>query len=423
MTVKIFCRRLLAAGLLWGLVVGGWAADPARVRVHFFWAANCPHCAQAKPFLAELASHYPSVEVAEYDVWGDRAAFSRLLQLAEARGQNLVSTPAILVGDRLWFGFSPAIARDIEQAVRDCLQRGCVDPLAAPVPAAVAQAPERPAAETVELPLVGPLDPDSLSLPLFTAVIGLLDGFNPCAFFVLLFLLSLLTHARSRRLMLLVGGTFVFFSGLIYFLFMAAWLNLFLVAGNMRGITLVAGAVAVLVASLNIKDFFFFKAGVSLSIPERAKPGLFAHMRTLVHTSRLPAVLAGTLVLAVTANAYELLCTAGFPMVYTRVLTLHRLEPWQHYLFLVFYNLVYVLPLLTIVLLFTFTLGAKKLTERQGRILKLLSGVMMLLLGGTLLWRPDLLNRAEAAVALLVLAPALSWLIVALHDRLSVRAG
>jgi thiol-disulfide isomerase/thioredoxin len=412
-SVGNFWIRIVIGLLLWGIAAGGCAEAASRLRVHLFWAANCPHCAEARPFLAELADRYSRVDVVEYDIWGDRAAFGRLVKLAETQGQPLVSTPAILVGDRLWFGFSSALADDIEQEVLRCLAQGCADPL---LPQAQTKAPLS-AAESFELPLVGRLDPDTLSLPLLTIVIGLVDGFNPCAFFVLLFLLSLLTHARSRRLMLLVGGTFVFFSGLIYFLFMVAWLNLFLVAGSMRGITLVAGLVAVLVAAINIKDFFFFKYGVSLSIPERAKRGLFARMRTLVHASRIPAVLAGTLLLAVTANAYELLCTAGFPMVYTRVLTLHRLDPWQHYLFLVFYNLLYVLPLLTIVLVFTLTLGAKKLSERQGRILKLMSGVMMLLLGGLLLLRPELLNRPMVAGGLLLSALSASWLVVVIHDR------
>lgn len=410
----IFWLRTIVGLLWWGLVMGGCVEAASRVTIHFFWAANCPHCAEARPFLAELVDRYPRIDIVEYDVWGDKEAFGRLLNLAEARGQQLVSTPAILIGDHLWFGFSTGVARELEEEVLRCLDRGCDDPLALPhvkSPVAV------PGVETVELPLLGRLDPESLSLPLFTVVIALLDGFNPCAFFVLLFLLSLLTHARSRRLMLLVGGTFVFFSGLIYFLFMAAWLNLFLLAGTMRGITLGAGLVAVLVAAINIKDFFFFRVGVSLSIPERAKPGLFARMRSLVQTSRMPAVLAGTLMLAISANTYELLCTAGFPMVYTRVLTLHRLEPLQHYLFLIMYNLIFVLPLLTIVLAFTFTLGTKKLSERQGRILKLVSGVMMLLLGGLLLSAPQLLASPLVAVSLLLVSLVLSGLIVVLSDH------
>lgn len=412
---------LLGAWLILAWGQGVFAAAPT-VRIHYFWAPNCPHCAEARPVLVELAARDPRIELVEHDVWGNRAAFNRLLAQAEARGQ-MAGTPAILLGERLWFGFSPVQGREITAELERCLTVGCADPFApvaesGPGSGNIA-APA--AAEAVELPVFGRVGVDSLSLPVFTAVIGLLDGFNPCAFFVLLFLLSLLGHARSRKLMLLVGGTFVFCSGLLYFLFMAAWLNIFLVAGALRGITLAAGLLAVAIAAINIKDFYFFKAGVSLSIPERAKPGLFARMRALVKTSKLPSVLVGTLVLALTANAYELLCTAGFPMIYTRILTLHQLQPWQHYLFLGFYCLIYVLPLLTIVLIFTWTLGSKKLGERQGRILKLLSGVMMLLLGGLLLAAPELLTNPLAAVVLLVLAPAAVALLVWLDGRFRPR--
>ncbi len=125
------------------------------------------------------------------------------------------------------------------------------------------------ATESVQLPLLGEIAPADLSLPLFTLVIAGLDAFNPCAFFVLLFLLSLMVHARSRARMLLIGGTFIFFSGLIYFLFMAAWLNLFLVIGGTPIVTLVAGVVAVIIGLLNTKDYFWFKQGPSLVIPER----------------------------------------------------------------------------------------------------------------------------------------------------------
>ncbi|MDX9709882.1 MAG: hypothetical protein RBT64_10050, partial [Trichloromonas sp.] len=253
---------------LWLLPALGMGAEVAAtsVRIHYFWAPNCPHCAEARPVLVALAGRDPRIELVEHDVWGDRAAFNELLAQAEARGQ-MVSTPAILLGERLWFGFSPVQSREIAIELERCLAAGCDDPLV-PVPESGSgpgniAAPA--AAEAVDVPVLGRVGVDSLSLPVLTAVIGLLDGFNPCAFFVLLFLLSLLGHARSRKLMLLVGGTFVFCSGLLYFLFMAAWLNLFLVAGALRGITLAAGLLAVAIAAINIKDFYFFKAGVSLS--------------------------------------------------------------------------------------------------------------------------------------------------------------
>jgi hypothetical protein len=276
------------------------------------------------------------------------------------------------------------------------------------------------AAEPLRVPVLGDLDAGAMSLPLFTLVIAGLDAFNPCAFFVLLFLLSLMVHAKSRARMLLVGGTFVFFSALVYFLFMAAWLNLFLVVGGAPVVTFVAGLVAVLIGVLNVKDFFWFRQGPSLSIPEQAKPGLYQRMRGLLSAESLPTMLVGTVALALAANSYELLCTAGFPMVYTRVLTLHELSGWTYYAYLALYNLVYVLPLAAIVLVFTFTLGARKLSEREGRVLKLLSGVMMLGLGLTMLVRPEALGSPAIGLGLLLVALVVTALALWLTRRAPV---
>jgi hypothetical protein len=147
-------------------------------------------------------------------------------------------------------------------------------------------------------------------------------------------------------------------------------------------------------------------------IPESAKPKLFERMRGLLKAPTMPALIAGTIVLAISANAYELLCTAGFPMVYTRVLTLNKLSVFQYYQYLVLYNIVYVVPLAVIVAVITVTLGAKKLTEWQGRQLKLVSGLMMLSLGTVLIVNPALLNNALASVVMLAGVLAASAVII-----------
>lgn len=410
--------RLLTAVMLVCVLCASAAiaqSEDAKVVVYFFWGDGCPHCEREKPVLAELSRGNARIEVRQFEVWKDRKNAEFFRNVMRAAGARSVGVPATIVGDRLFFGFGSRTEQAIRDAVAACLEKKCPD--TDTVVAGLGGAREEDAGR-VSLPLLGDVDANKLSLPLFTVIIGALDSFNPCAFFVLLFLLSLLVHARSRLRMLLIGGVFVLFSGLIYFLFMAAWLNIFLVAGRLRSITMAAGGIALAVAAVNIKDFFFFQQGISLSIPEDAKPGLFGRMRGLLRSRSFPAMIGGAMVLAATANAYELLCTAGFPMVYARVLTLHELTRTQYYLYLVLYNLVYVLPLAVIVAVLTATLGARKLTQWQGRQLKLVSGVMMLLLGLLLLIRPALLNSAPAAAALLGAAIALSAAIILLAKRL-----
>jgi hypothetical protein len=185
---------------------------------------------------------------------------------------------------------------------------------------------------------------------------------------------------------------------------MAAWLNVFLYIGQMQVITTAAGVVALCVAAINIKDFFLFKRGISLTIPESRKPGLFGRMRVLLHESSVPAMFLGTVVLALAANTYELLCTAGFPLVFTRILTLNNLQPLDYYLHLLLYNTVYILPLAAVVAVFSFTLGSRKLSEAQGRAMKLVSGLMMLGLGAVVLVNPGLFNNMIVGVGLLAFA-------------------
>jgi len=367
--------------------------------ITLFWGEGCPHCEKEKAFLKELQKALPGLRVKEYEVWKNKENGALYKQVLRTAGIQQAGVPATVVGTAVYMGFNDRTKQSIEEAVRRCVRDGCPDGVAELSKRGLAQ--DGATAGQVSVPFLGSIDPGSVSLPVFTIIIGALDSFNPCAFFVLLFLLSLLVHVRSRKRMFLIGGIFVLFSGLIYFLFMAAWLNVFMIVGQITAITVAGGVVALAVGGINVKDFFLFKQGVSLVIPESAKPKLFERMRGLLKTQTMPALIAGTIVLSISANAYELLCTAGFPMVYTRVLTLHRLTPFQYYQYLVLYNIVYVIPLAVIVAVITITLGARKLTEWQGRQLKLVSGLMMLSLGVVLIMNPALLNNALASVVML----------------------
>ncbi|HYQ48715.1 MAG TPA: hypothetical protein VEP69_06580 [Thermodesulfovibrionales bacterium] len=416
----LWCRACLVSLLMLAMVshtqaATGAVSEPAGrsgIKMYFFWGNGCPHCEHEKSFLAGLKQEHPELAIESYEVWQNQANAGFLSRMTKNAGIGSTGVPVTFIGTRIFVGFSEQEKTAISSAVDDCLRQPCVDPIAWL---------DRPLGQedrkSIDLPLIGEVDPVRVSLPLITIVLGSLDSFNPCAFFVLFFLLSLMVHARSRSRMLIIGGTFIFFSGLIYFLFMAAWLNLFLLTGNLRAITISAGVIALAVALMNIKDFFLFGKGLSLSIPDAAKPKLYQRMRGLLASTSLMSMLAGTAVLAVAANAYELLCTAGFPMVFTRILTLHSLARPTYYLYLVLYNTVYIIPLTAIVIMFTVTLGARKLTEWEGRKLKLLSGIMMLLLGTVLLVRPALLNNVAAAAGMFAAALLLSWAIITFARR------
>ena len=382
-------------------------ADAPRVHLHFFWTQACVHCQRALPFVRGLARELPWLVLHEGQLGADPSAARRYVTLAAGLGEQARSVPAFIACGELRTGYD-------DDATTGAMLKAWLEACREANDSNGQTAAGEPAARG-DLPLLDDVEIDALPLPVLTLLLAALDAFNPCAFFVLLVLLSLMVHSGSRARMPLVGGTFVLFSGGLYFLFMAAWLNLFLVLGSQRFVTLAAGAVALLFGLVNTRDALRDNGGATLAIPEHAKPGLYRRVRALVGTGALPAMLGGTVLLALAANSYELLCTAGFPMVYTRLLTLHDLAPGMHYAYLALYNVIYVLPLLGIVVLVATTLGAKRLNTLQGRRLKLLSGLMMLGLGAILLLEPAWLAQPLVGVGLV--AGALLATGLAIHGK------
>lgn len=401
------------------LPLGAQADDPWLVRgadgepevqLYFFWSLTCPHCTAAHPYIEAIPQARPWVRLHELELTRSNENVLQYQSMARQLGQPAASVPAFLFCGEMHVGW------DSDATTGVMLRRRLDECRARAIGGQTAASETRPD-ETLRLPLLGDVNPASLSLPALTLILAGLDAFNPCAFFVLLFLLSMMAHQKSKARMLTIGGVFVLVSGAMYFAFMAAWLNVFQLFGHLAWVTLAAGALAVFVGAVNVKDFFLSGKGITLSIPESRKPDIFRRARAILNAESLPAMLAATVFLAVAANLYELLCTAGFPMVYTRLLTLAELSPAARYGYLAAYNLVYVLPLALIVVVFARTLGARRLTEREGRLLKLMSGIMMLGLGALLLLAPELVSRVGIAFLLVAAAVGITWIAARMTPR------
>lgn len=348
--------------------------DDAPAALVVYVRDGCPHCAAAKSYLAELAGKRPDLRVVYRPVDRDPAAREELQELFRRENLGPPGVPAFVWNGKAMVGFHSA-----ETTGRDLLDL-------------IGPARQQPPKDQVETRLFGKLSASKLGLPLFTLALGLLDGFNPCATWVLLFLLSLLVRLQDRRRMALVAGTFVLVSGAVYYAFMAAWLNIFLVVGMSETLRWTLGGVALVIGGINVKDFFAFGEGPSLSIPATAKPGLYARARSVLRAEALPASLLAVSALAVAVNFIELLCTAGFPAIYTAVLTQQQLSSAMHYAYLGLYIVGYIADDTLMVAAAVIALGSHKLTERAGRWLKLLSGGVMLALGVVMLVRPEWLR-------------------------------
>ncbi len=347
------------------------AALPSQAEgpeLQVFVRQGCPHCSEAKAFLPVLQRRRPELRVRLRSLDSDPAALDDLRRISAAAGIQTPGVPTFLFGGEVLVGFDGPRGRG-----RELL--------------ALIERQER-SRGMVRLGPLGSVDIDRLGLPLFTLALGLLDGFNPCAMWVLLFLLSLLVHSRDRRRMAMVAGTFVLVSGLVYFAFLAAWLNVFLVLGWSTPLRLLLGSLALAVGVVNLREFWREGSAFTLSIPASVKPGLYARMRGVMQKRSLLGAMAGVAALAVVVNLVELLCTAGLPALYTAVLAQRNLPPLAHFGYLGLYILGYIADDSLMVGAAVLVLSSNKLSERGGRLLKLISGAVMVALALVLLLRP-----------------------------------
>jgi glutaredoxin len=370
------------------ITVSAWSAElnAPVADIEVFVRNGCPHCVKAEVFLHTLQQEQPALKIVILNVSEQADALQRLQQLAKEQGIRTVRIPAFQVRGQLLIGYSDAISTG--QLIRDVLAQ------AQPAAHAEDSSSSCEAEQTISCEATTPAPPtfavtflghkltlEEVGLPLFTIAMGLLDGFNPCSMWVLLLVIALLAPMNNRPRMLAIAGTFVAVEGIAYFIFMAAWLNLFLLIGLSRISEIAIAIIALLAGLLNLKDFWRFGWGVSLSIPDAAKPAIYERIRDILQAKNMTGAIIGAVVLATLVQIVEFMCTSGFPALYTRILTLKQLDTVSYYGYLLLYNAAYMLDDMVVLSIGVITLSQHRLQEKEGRWLKLISGLTMVGLG------------------------------------------
>ncbi len=451
-------------------------ADAGKVVIYLFWGDGCPHCAAEKTFLAALAQEYDGVLVRDFEVWQHPEYQEPLFRLAARFGFEPTAVPLTFIGDRYWIGFiEEPIGREIRETVEACLANGCPDagaglfdvPAAAITPEATATltaaeeceesggqyfseaeaegeaclpsveettppaaADTTPpiAAQTLTIPLLGQINLGAQSLALSTALIAFVDGFNPCSLWVLSVLLALTLHTGSRKKVFIIGLVFLTVTSFVYILFIAGLFTMFTIISFVGWIQVVVALLALFFAAVNIKDYFWYKEGLSFTISDEKKPGLYKSMRRVLQAGdSLPALIGATVVMSAGASLVEFSCTAGFPVLWSNLVAAQGVTTLTFIGLLAIYMLVYQVDELAIFLTAVFSLRASRLEEKQGRILKLTGGMLMLTLAIVMLVDPTVMNRLDTALSVFAIAFGATLLVLLVHrvilPRLGIRVG
>lgn len=391
-------------------------AEQEAVVIDLYWGDGCPFCHDAIEFLTDLAEREEGVLLHTFEVWFDAENRARMERVADQLGVRADAVPFIVVGNRSWTGFNGAIGRSIESAVLELRDDAR--------PADEVPAPDGPSSSVVDVPLVGDMELTGRSTLLATVLIALVDGFNPCSLWVLTVLLALVLHTGSRRRVVAIGGTFLVVTTLIYGLFIVGVYSTLGLVSAMDGIRLVVAAFALAFGLVSIKDFLWFKKGLSLTISDEHKPGIYRRVRGLARPGLgLPAALAGTVVLAGGIALIELPCTAGFPVIWSDLMRSADVSGVGFGSLLGVYLSIYLLDELVVFAAAVFTMRATKLQERHGRLLKLVGGMVMVSLAVAIVFFPDAMESIGGVLAVFGVALVASALLAAADHKVRPQGG
>ncbi len=367
--------------------------------IYLFWTTGCPHCLQEKEFLAALTRRDPGLKVVALEVSASRDNLELFQKVGKALQADISGVPFTVIGDQYFIGWQDELTtgRALEAAIREARRRGAPDLVAGlrngpastpptPVPPQRVDKPTVP--ETLILPLIGQVNLKRLSLGAITILIGALDGFNPCAMWVLIFLINLLLRLDDRRKMWILGSAFIIASGAVYFLFMTAWLNLLIFLGFIFWVRIIIAGVALLAGGYNLKEYWTDAASVCTLSHGPRRQRAMDRLKETVTNQKFWLALGGIVVLAFLVNLVELICSAGFPVVYIQILSLTPMPFWQYYLYLLLYIVIFMLDDIIVFVVAMITLQLMGVTTRYKRFSNLIGGVLMLLLGVLLIFKP-----------------------------------
>ena len=348
------------------------STDENKVSLYLFYGQECPHCEEERNFLESFKEDYKNyLNVYEFEVWHNTDNSKIMEKLKKDFEVDNASVPFTIIGDAYFIGYSEATASRIENKVKE-----------------YAEIENNP--NNVDIPILGNINMKDVSIPLVAITLGFIDGFNPCAMWILLFLISMFFRMENRKKAWILGYTFLFISGLVYFLSMLG-INFVLsvVAINWLKIAI---AIFILIAGfLNLKKYLKIRkeeAGCNI-VDEKKRKKFITKIKKIMDSKNFVLALLGIITLAVSVNLIELACSLGFPVIFTEILSLNNIEGITKIIYLLLYILFYLIDDLAVFTISMITVQATGITNKYNKLCTLISAIIMIIMGLLLLFKPD----------------------------------
>lgn len=388
-----------------------------KVDAYLFYGKGCPHCAKEIQFFNIIKDKYPDLNVIGYEVYYNQENSLLMQKVANHLGAQGGGVPFLIIGDEYFVGFGEEISPiSIESRINECLLNKCSNSVGSILGFkneennSLAQEESinkeffneeiiildkeiniesKQNEKIIKLPFLGNTDIHKLSLPILAILMGLLDGFNPCAMWTLLFLISLLLGMNNKKRMWTLGVAFIVASASVYFVFMSAWLNLILFLGLIIWVRLLISLLAFGGGIYSIREFFINKTNACKVTGDEKRQKVFENLKNIVKQNNLWIALGGIVLLAFLVNLVELICSAGLPAVFTQVLSMNNLSTWGYYSHILLYIFFFMIDDLFVFFIAMITLKMTGITTKYAKYSHLIGGILMVIIGILLIFKPE----------------------------------
>ncbi len=375
----------------------------AKQKVYVFHRYDCPHCREEISYLESMKDKYKDVEFIDYEVIKNPTNLKHLGNVKKTLKDENNYVPYTVIGKYSLVGFNENTKLSIQNYIEYCIQNNCPDIVGKVVKEGrvipIEEIEEQGRSSTIEkqeefmLPFFGKVKAKELSLPILSIVIGFLDGFNPCAMWVLLFLISMLLGMKDRKRMWILGVSFLFTSAMVYTLFLVSWLKINLALNDVLLLRFLIALVALLGGSISLIRYIRTrKDKVGCTVTHKGKRNrIMGKIRNFTKEKSIFLSLIGVITLAISVNFIELACSAGLPLVYTQILSLNQLSCISYTFNIFLYIFFYLIDDLIIFCTAMFTLKVVGITNKYNKYSHLIGGILLVIIGFLLLFKPEIL--------------------------------
>jgi len=385
---KILLNILLI--LLTISIFSNQAVAENQKNIDFYYSKNCKYCQNEIQFLNDLKTKNSNINIQYFEVESDQKYALELTKLLSSYEVKNVSVPVTKINEKIIIGFENSTQKKIEQLIdkENDNQKEVFTTSSCDVDKKICEDEEN----SVKIPLLGEIKTKNFSLPALTIILGLADGFNPCAMWALVALISLLLTLKSRKKLLIIGGSFLAFSYLIYFLYLSAFLNIILYLNYIQYIQYLVGLIAVITGIYYLKIFLQTDPETCQIISAKNENKIFKKLEKYINSNLLFVSIIAIALLAIAVNTIEMVCSVGIPTVFSNLLSQNNLDNIEKYLYIGVYNLFYMLDDIIVFLIAVLSFKIVKPSPKFSYWLKLAGGLLLVILGIIFVFRPELLS-------------------------------